>query len=97
MKILVTGARGQLGCDVISELKKRGHEAIGVDVDEMDITNAEAVKNTLTNNRPDAVIHCAAWTAVDAAEDEENKEKVWQINVTGTETWLNSAKNWIAS
>lgn len=50
----------------------------------MDITDAKAVEKTIKEIKPDAVIHCAAWTAVDAAEEEENKEKVYQINVDGT-------------
>lgn len=85
MKVLVTGAKGQLGVDVVAELKKRGHEAVGVDVEEMDITDGEQVKRVLQAVKPDAVIHCAAWTAVDAAEDEENRGKVYAINVDGTE------------
>lgn len=83
MKVLVTGAKGQLGFDVVNELKKRNHEAIGVDVEVMDITDAQAVTSVLTNVRPDAVIHCAAWTAVDLAE--ECEEKVRLINAVGTE------------
>jgi len=85
MKILVTGAAGQLGYDVVSELNKRGHEAVGVDVTEMDITDGAAVEQVITAVKPDAVIHCAAWTAVDAAEDEENIGKVRAINALGTE------------
>ncbi|MBQ7226846.1 MAG: sugar nucleotide-binding protein, partial [Clostridia bacterium] len=85
MKVLVTGVNGQLGHDVMSELKKRGHEAIGVDVAEMDITDANAVHRVLSEIKPEAVVHCAAWTAVDAAEDEENYEKVRLVNVAGTE------------
>lgn len=84
MKVLVTGVKGQLGYDVVGELTKRGHEAVGVDIDEMDITNAEAVGNVIGEAAPDAVIHCAAWTAVDAAEDEENIPKVRAVNVDGT-------------
>ncbi|MDD3340283.1 MAG: dTDP-4-dehydrorhamnose reductase [Lachnospiraceae bacterium] len=85
MKVLVTGVKGQLGHDCIVELEKRNHEAIGVDIEEMDITDAASVKAVLTEVKPDAVIHCAAWTAVDAAEDEDKKEKVRLVNVAGTE------------
>ena len=74
MKALVTGVKGQLGYDVVNELQQRGHEAIGVDIEEMDITDAECVNRVITEAAPDVVIHCAAWTAVDAAEDEENQE-----------------------
>ena len=89
MKVFVTGVGGQLGYDVINELKRRGYEAIGSDITEsadiqLDITDKIAVERVLTSINPDAVIHCAAWTAVDAAEDEENKEKVYAVNVTGT-------------
>ncbi len=84
MKVLVTGVKGQLGYDVVGELTKRGHEAVGVDIDEMDITDAESVAKVIGEAAPDAVIHCAAWTAVDVAEDEENISKVRAVNVDGT-------------
>lgn len=85
MKILVTGVKGQLGYDVVNELTKRGHEAIGVDIEEMDITDRDSVQSVLSETRPQAVIHCAAWTAVDAAEDEANQEKVRLVNAAGTQ------------
>ena len=85
MKVLVTGARGQLGFDVMNELKLRGHDAIGVDIEEMDITELGSVSKVFAAVLPDAVIHCAAWTAVDAAEEEANKEKVRLVNAVGTE------------
>ena len=84
MKLLVTGVNGQLGHDVVNELEKRGHKAIGVDIEEMDITNPNSVQTVMNETRPDAVIHCAAWTAVDAAEEEENREKVRLVNAEGT-------------
>ena len=87
MKVLVTGVSGQLGHDVMNELKKRGHTAIGTDVQgtcdlTLDITDAAAVNAAMQQVRPDALIHCAAWTAVDAAEDQE--ELVRAINAGGT-------------
>ena len=85
MKVLVTGVKGQLGHDVVNELEKRGHTAVGVDIEEMDITDFTSVKKTLTAVSPEAVIHCAAWTAVDAAEDTENQEKVHLVNAVGTD------------
>lgn len=85
MKVLVTGANGQLGSDTVAELNKRGHTAVGVDIAEMDITDRASVERVLQSERPDAVIHCAAWTAVDAAEDEENREKVRAVNADGTQ------------
>lgn len=92
MKILVTGVAGQLGYDVVNELTRRGHTAIGTDVAEsslipttkLDITDRSAVCELISNIKPDAVIHCAAWTAVDAAEDAENCKKVFAINEEGT-------------
>lgn len=85
MKVLVTGVKGQLGYDCMNELAKRGHEAVGVDIEEMDITDEASVQKVIRETAPDAVIHCAAWTAVDAAEDEENREKVRLVNAVGTE------------
>lgn len=87
MKVLVTGVKGQLGFDVMNELKKRGIDAIGVDIEEMDITDAACVERVMNNNHPDAVIHCAAYTAVDAAED--NEELCRRINADGTRNIAN--------
>lgn len=95
MRVFVTGVAGQLGYDVVNELKKRGHAAVGSDVVEpaesqadelvlLDITDASAVEEVLTRVQPDAVIHCAAWTAVDLAEDEDKIHKVRAINADGT-------------
>jgi len=85
MKVLVTGVKGQLGHDVVNELVKRGHDAVGVDIEEMDITDAGSVDKVLNEVNPEAVIHCAAWTAVDAAEDDDKKDKVHLVNAVGTE------------
>ena len=82
MKVLVTGVKGQLGFDVVNELKKNNIEAVGVDIEEMDITDAAAVKKVITESKVDGVIHCAAYTAVDAAED--NEEICRKINAGGT-------------
>lgn len=93
VKVIITGACGQLGHDVMNELLRRGHDAIGTDILpkqdyinylQLDITEKKAVHNAITNILPDVVIHCAAWTDVDAAEDEENRNKVYSINVNGT-------------
>lgn len=110
MKVFVTGVAGQLGHDVVNELHKRGHEAVGSDIApvysgiqddsavcsakyiQLDITDKEAVRETIADIRPDAVVHCAAWTAVDAAEDEANRDKVWAVNVTGTENIAEACK-----
>lgn len=84
MKVLVTGVNGQLGHDVLNELTKRGHNAVGVDIDEMDITDKKCVDDVIGKTNPDAVIHCAAWTAVDLAEEAENIDKVRAVNAYGT-------------
>ena len=83
MRVLVTGVKGQLGYDVMNELAGRGHEGIGVDIQEMDITDAASVEKVITEAAPDAVIHCAAYTAVDAAED--NVDLCRLVNAGGTE------------
>ena len=83
MNVLVTGVKGQLGHDVVNELEKRGHAAVGVDIQEMDITDSQAVRDVITRTAPDAVVHCAAYTAVDAAED--NVELCRRVNALGTE------------
>lgn len=86
MKYFVTGVKGQLGYDVMHELEKRGYsDAVGVDIEEMDITDSESVDKVITDVNPDVVIHCAAWTAVDLAEDEDKKDKVRLVNAVGTE------------
>lgn len=82
MKVLVTGVRGQLGYDVVNELKGRGHTAAGVDLAEMDLTDQAAVERVMGEVKPDAVIHCAAWTAVDAAEDHLAEARA--VNAGGT-------------
>lgn len=84
MKILVTGYKGQLGYDVVNEATSRGIEAIGVDIDEMDITNQEQVNTVIKSGNYDAVVHCAAWTAVDKAEEPELYDTVKKVNATGT-------------
>ena len=82
MKILVTGAKGQLGTDVMCELLSRGHEAVGIDIDEADITDRADIMRAVTETAPQAVIHCAAWTAVDAAEDDPAAAR--RVNAEGT-------------
>ena len=92
MKVFVTGVGGQLGYDVVNELRKRGIDCVGSDIIEksddnyvqLDITDKSAVEKALSEIKPDAVIHCAAWTAVDAAEDEENRARVYAVNADGT-------------
>lgn len=92
MKVFVTGVKGQLGHDVVNELEKRGHTAIGVDIEEMDITDADSVNSVIHEASPDAVIHCAAWTAVDDAEDADKQEIVRKVNAGGTQNIANVCK-----
>lgn len=87
MKVLVTGVKGQLGYDIVKECQKRNIEAIGVDVDEMDITDSGRVNEVIMRIQPDAIIHCAAWTAVDKAEDEV--EQCRMVNRDGTKNIVN--------
>ena len=104
MKVLVTGVAGQLGYDVMHELAKRGYKPIGSDIldkndvnfeyeyYQLDITDRREVETVIAKISPEAVIHCAAWTAVGAAEDEENKSKVFAINTDGTRYVAESCK-----
>ena len=115
MRVFVTGVAGQLGHDCVIELEKRGHRSIGSDISpvpsylpprteplgvetpdpsyvQLDITNEQLVKRTIEELKPDVIIHCAAWTAVDAAEDPANQEKVHKINAEGTAYIAEAAK-----
>ena len=94
MRVLVTGAKGQLGSDLLCELSKRNIESVGIDIDDLDITDADATKRVIENinndAKIDAIIHCAAYTAVDAAED--NEALVTKINADGTKNIAEVAK-----
>ena len=97
MKILVIGASGQLGKDVSSELKSRNIETITSDIAgevdfNLDFTDEEKTLKLVKDVNPDAIINCAAWTAVDAAEDEENKSKVYALNVIGVKNLVTASK-----
>ena len=83
MKVLVTGFNGQLGFDVVKELNKRNIECKGVDLQDFDITDREQTLEYIKMYSPDAVVHCAAYTAVDKAEDDE--ECCRRVNVDGSE------------
>ena len=116
MKIFVSGARGQLGSDVMACLRSRGHEAVGADLGiangvhktagtepemadgvpesmeiDLDITDRGRVLKIIRDINPDAIIHCAAWTAVDKAEEPEEREKVFAVNVSGTRNLAEAA------
>lgn len=88
--ILVTGANGQLGFDVIKELNKRNIKCLGIDKEELDITDSNAVNDYVTKLNPNCIIHCAAYTAVDKAEDES--EICYKVNVEGTENIAKACK-----
>ena len=90
MRVLVTGVKGQLGYDVVKELEKRGHQPIGVDREEMDLMNNEVIRTYIMNLRPEAIIHCAAYTAVDKAEEEV--EICYQINAEAVKVIAECAK-----
>lgn len=86
MKYLVTGTNGQLGFDVVRELKQRGiNDIVIANRDNMDLLNEKAVKDMILNNKPDVVIHCAAYTNTELAE--EDKENCFAVNVTATK-WV---------
>jgi dTDP-4-dehydrorhamnose reductase/dTDP-4-dehydrorhamnose 3,5-epimerase len=82
IKVLVTGAEGQLGHDVVKRLNVLGIETIGVDREDFDITDKEQTQKFILNTKPDVIVHCAAYTAVDKAEDE--KDLCYAVNVEGT-------------
>src|SRR5690554_1554099 len=90
MKVLVTGSNGQLGYDVIHVLKENNIEHLGIDIKELDITVEEDVKVFVKNYKPTHIIHCAAYTQVDKAE--ENKDLCYNINVLGTRYLVDTAK-----
>lgn len=94
--ILITGANGQLGTELRYLLDERNVNYVAVDVAEMDITNAEMVEKVFAEVKPTLVYHCAAYTAVDAAED-EGKELDFAINVTGTENVAKASKKYGAT
>ncbi|HGP3673866.1 TPA: dTDP-4-dehydrorhamnose reductase [Bacillus pacificus] len=90
MKILVTGYNGQLGYDVVKRGEKQGLEMQGIGIEDLDITNEVAVYEFVDKVKPDAIIHCAAYTAVDKSEDD--KELCWNVNVEGTKYLATAAK-----
>jgi dTDP-4-dehydrorhamnose reductase len=94
MRIWVTGFNGQLGCDVVREGKRHGLEMVGTTSKDLDITDEQAVTKYVEVLKPDAIIHCAAYTAVDKAEDDQ--ETCWNVNVNGTKYLVNAAKKFDA-
>lgn len=90
MKFLITGYKGQLGYDIVRELEKRGyHDYLAIDKEEMDITNKEEVMKVVGEYHPDAIFHCAAWTAVDKAED--MVDLCHDVNVVGTRNMVDAS------
>ena len=108
MKFFVTGVNGQLGHDVMNELHKRGHESVGSDIAltytgvvdfntameyvPLNITDKKTVEKVISEINPDVVIHCAAWTAVDMAEDDDKVELVRKVNAGGTQNIADACK-----
>ena len=108
MKIFVTGVNGQLGYDVVNESLNRGYKVVSSDVSNcysglnelqsgasyvsLDITDSKAVKDVIVREIPDVVVHCAAWTAVDAAEESENIQKAYDVNAIGTKNIAEACK-----
>ena len=90
MKIFVTGVSGQLGYDVVKEGKLQGYDVSGTTSKELDITNEQAVSIFVNDIKPNVIIHCAAYTAVDAAEDD--KPSCYDVNVNGTKYLAQAAK-----
>ncbi|MBU1019610.1 MAG: NAD(P)-dependent oxidoreductase, partial [Firmicutes bacterium] len=91
MKVIVTGVKGQLGFDVMRELKLRNYtDILGIDIEDLDITNYDAVNDFMSIHNPDVIVHCAAYTAVDKAEDD--KELCMNVNVNGTKYLTEAAK-----
>lgn len=90
MHILVTGARGQLGIDVMAELESREIACTGIDREDCDIANYEQVEEIMNRVKPTGVIHCAAYTAVDQAET--MREDCYAANVTGSRNIAKAAK-----
>ncbi|WP_127541178.1 dTDP-4-dehydrorhamnose reductase [Paenibacillus illinoisensis] len=82
MKVLVTGANGQLGRDVVLLLEKEGHSVLACDRDRMDITNQAQCNEVISSYHPEVVVHCAAYTAVDAAETDI--DGAYKVNAVGT-------------
>lgn len=90
MRVVVTGAAGQLGQDVIKELVQKNHDAFGADRQQLDITKEASVKSYINEVKPDVILHCAAYTNVDGAE--ENEDAAYQVNAAGTEYLAKAAK-----
>lgn len=90
MKVLVTGYNGQLGYDVVLEGKKNDFQMIGTTSKDLDVRDEAKVKDFVLEHKPDVIIHCAAYTAVDNAEDD--KETCWDVNVNGTKYLAEAAK-----
>lgn len=89
MRVLVTGVNGQLGHDVMERLALLNIPAKGVDLQDFDLTDAEAVMKNVSDYAPGCIVHCAAYTAVDKCE--VNRELAYSVNVGGTENMARAA------
>lgn len=90
-KVLVTGVKGQLGHDVVKRLNCMGVDCLGVDIQDFDLTDEKQTREYIRGYKPDIIVHCAAYTAVDKAED--NRETCFSVNVTGTANMVSAAKD----
>lgn len=89
MKIIVTGVKGQLGYDIVKALEN-DHDVIGIDYQQLDLCDNEKTTTFILNHQPQVVIHCAAYTAVDLAE--EQQKKCFSINVDASKTIATACK-----
>ena len=91
MKLLLTGARGLLGTEVLALARARGHEIVGIDIEDVDITDSDATSELIHEISPEVVLHCAAYTAVDRAEEEP--ELAMSVNRDGARNVAEGARS----
>ena len=95
LSIIVTGSKGQLGYDCVRILKQRGYNHVfGIDINDVDLTDESAVNKFFDSHKPDVVMHNAAWTAVDKAE--QFPEEVRKANVLASSYIANACKKYHA-
>ena len=90
MRILITGAAGQLGHDLVTEFDRPHHEVIACDRTMLDLASRDSVLQAITTTEPDAIVHPGAWTAVDACESDP--DRAFQVNALGTRHVVEGAR-----